>query len=111
MMVNDMRERQRRVGRIANKHGLTFKAISLDSGIPLATVYSYFSGGDAETHILPVTALASLFGVLPDDWLSILFEPEGRCITQPTTDDGEALAAMQAARDALDAQIKRKAPA
>lgn len=89
-----IRETQVRIGRIAEKNGTSLKAISLDSGIPYNTVRSYFSQEhDAAIHIMPVTALVKLIGVIPDEWLSLLFDIGGRVLTVPNAADHDELAA------------------
>lgn len=88
-----IRETQVRIGRIAEKNGVTLKAISLDSGIPYNTVRSYFTQEhDAAVHIMPVTALVKLIGVVPDEWLSLLFDIGGRILTKPDAADHDTLA-------------------
>jgi hypothetical protein len=69
---------QERIFRIAQREGLTLKAISLDSGIPYSTLRSY-AGNNGETAEMPVSALYKLVGVIPDELLSLLL-PEGRSI-------------------------------
>jgi hypothetical protein len=69
---------QERIFRIAQRDGLTLKAISLDSGIPYSTLRSY-AGNNGETAEMPVSALYKLVGVIPDELLSLLL-PEGRAI-------------------------------
>lgn len=80
MILDQMRERQQRVFRIAldpARYGLTLKAIHIDSGIGYDSLRNYASG---ET-IMPITALDSLIGVIPDELLSLLL-PGGRSIVQ-----------------------------
>ena len=104
MIVRQMRDRQLTLARIAAKNGWSLKAISLASKIPYSTVRSYFPGEkDAVPHIMPITALVQLFGVLPDEWLSILIE--GKCLSDANHEAADPLAALTAARDALDAEI------
>lgn len=69
---------QERIFRIAQRNGLTLKAISLDSGIPYSTLRSY-AGHNGEPAEMPISALAKLVGVIPDELLSLLL-PEGRAI-------------------------------
>lgn len=71
---------QERIFRIAQRDGLTLKAISLDSGIPYSTLRSY-AGNNGETAEMPVSALYKLCGVIPDELLSLLL-PDGRCVVQ-----------------------------
>src|SRR5687767_151425 len=53
---------QERIFRIAQRQGLTLKAISLDSGIPYSTLRGY-AGNNGETAEMPVSALCKLAGV------------------------------------------------
>ena len=78
------KETQERVFRIAQRDGLTLKAISLDSGIPYSTLRSY-AGNNGETAEMPVSALFRLVGVIPDELLSLML-PEGRAIVQVPAD-------------------------
>ena len=85
------RDLQRRMFRVAAdplRHGLTLKAIALDSGIPESTLRTYASG----SACMPVAALWKLFGVLPAELLSVPV-PEGWCITQTAAPDHDDLAA------------------
>ena len=77
---NETLATQERIFRIAQRNGLTLKAISLDSGIPYNTIRSY-SGNSGEITEMPVSALRKLVGVVPDELLSLLL-PEGRLIVQ-----------------------------
>jgi hypothetical protein len=54
-----------------------------------------------------------LFGVIPDEWLSILTEPEGRCFASTTDDDGaiQELTDARAKIDAALAKVKARAGA
>jgi hypothetical protein len=85
---------QERIFRIAQRDGLTLKAISLDSGIPYSTLRSY-AGHNGETAEMPVSALYKLVGVIPDELLSLLL-PEGRMIlaVRQDVDHYEAAKAM-----------------
>lgn len=108
-----MQERQIRLGRVMAKNGITLKAISIDSGIPYNTVRSYFPGErDLFPSIMPITALVQLFGVIPDEWLSILTEPEGRVFSRSDeADDGQIKALQEAHKQIGEALAKAKAKA
>ena len=98
-----VRERQVRIGRILAKRGITLKAIHHDSGIPYNTLRSYFSQErNAVVSVIPVWALNLLFGVIDDDLLSILTEPEGRCFHGTTQLEREAEANLIAISDAAE---------
>lgn len=82
MHGDNISERQRttqeRIFRLAQRdHGLTLKAISLDSGIGYTTIQSYANGGS----VMSIASLFALVGVIPDELLSLLL-PEGRVIVQ-----------------------------
>ena len=67
---------QERIFRLAARdHGLTLKAISLDSGIGYTTIQSYANGGS----VMSIASLFALVGVIPDELLSLLL-PDGRVI-------------------------------
>ena len=86
------KDTQERIFRLAQRGGLTLKAISLDSGIPYSTLRSY-AGNNGETAEMPVSALAKLAGVVPDELLSLLL-PDGRAIVQvPENIDHDEIAA------------------
>jgi len=86
-IVTIIRETQRRIGRIAEKRGITLKAIGLDADIPYSTVRSYFGqDANAQPHEMPLSAFYKLVGVLPDDLLSLLL-PEGKSIADAHSDD------------------------
>ena len=92
---------QERIFRIAQREGLTLKAISLDSGIPYSTLRSY-AGNNGETAEMPVSALYKLVGVIPDELLSLLL-PEGRAIVSvPANLDHDEIA--EAVQDYLHAK-------
>ena len=98
-----MHDRQIRLGRIMSKNNVTLKAVSIDSGIPYNTLRSYFPGErELFPAIMPITALVQLFGVLPDEWLSLLTEPEGRCFSKTSDDEGAAAREVEVAKAALD---------
>lgn len=101
-IADRVRSVQVTIGRIAEKNGMTLKAISLGSGIPYNTVRSYFTQErDAAVHLMPVSALLKLIGVLPDEWLSLLFEAEGRCLINSKNEQCPERATLAAAHDAL----------
>lgn len=108
-IARQMHDRQRRLGRIMAKNGVTLKALSIDSGIPYNTLRGYFPSEQAELfpNIMPITALVQLIGTIPDDWLSILTEPEGRCLSK-VNDEDDGVAELERARDALNAAIAKK---
>tara|TARA_B100001057_G_scaffold454218_1_gene499816 strand:- start:612 stop:1019 length:408 start_codon:yes stop_codon:yes gene_type:complete len=71
---------QERIFRIAQRNGLTLKAISLDADIPYNTLRNY-AGHNGATAEMPVSALGKLVGVIPDELLSLLL-PVDRAIVQ-----------------------------
>lgn len=104
-----MHDRQRRLARIMSKNNVTLKAVSIDSGIPYNTLRGYFPKDEQQDlfpNVMPITALVQLFGVLPDEWLSILTEPEGRCFARVDEDDG-TIRELENARKQIDAALSR----
>ena len=98
---------QERIFRIAQREGLTLKAISLDSGIPYSTIRSY-AGNNGETAEMPVSALYKLSGVIPDELLSLLL-PEGRAIVRvPDNIDHDAIAEWVALYNAKSLAAHRR---
>lgn len=77
-IVSRQKTEQERVFRLAKRdHGLTLKAISLDSGLGYTTIQSYASG----EAVMSIASLFKLVGVVPDELLSLLL-PDGRQIVQ-----------------------------
>lgn len=88
-IVSRQKTAQERVFRLAARdHGLTLKAISLDSGLGYTTVQSYAKG----EAVMSIAGLFKLVGVLPDELLSLLL-PDGRSIVEvPEEIDHDELA-------------------
>ncbi len=92
---------QERVFRLAQRdHGLTLKAISLDSGIGYTTIQSYARG----EAMMSIASLYCLIGVVPDELLSLLL-PDGRVIVRAPAEINhdqiaEAVADYAAAKNA-----------
>ena len=80
---------QNRIFRLAQRdHGLTLKAISIDSGIPYNTIRCY-AGNNAEQSVMSIPALIKLIGVIPDDLLSQLLELGDRHLEKDEDEDSE----------------------
>lgn len=96
---------QERVFRLAQRdHGLTLKAISLDSGIGYTTIQSYANGGS----VMSIASLFCLVGVIPNELLSLLL-PEGQAIvTVPANIDHDQIS--EGIRDYLDAKERAHRP-
>lgn len=79
---------QERIFRLAERdHGLTLKAISMDSKIGYTTIQSYARG----QAVMSAASLFRLVGVIPDELLSLLL-PDGRHIVRaPDEIDHDAL--------------------
>lgn len=96
---------QSRIFRLAeHDHGLTLKAISIDSGIKYETLRSY-KGDKGAQAMMPVSALCKLVGVVPDELLSHLLDPVGRHIVQD--DDDSGLDTLGDDADAVAAEVRR----
>lgn len=99
-----VRDAQKRIFRLSERdHGLSLKAIGLDSGIAYNTVRTYASG----ESIMPVTAVLRLTGVIPDELLSHLFEPVGRHIAENGPDGETDLDALGEDADAVATEVRR----
>lgn len=88
-MMSHVLDAQKRIGRLAERdYGLSLKRISLESGIPYPTIRSYFSQAhDVRLAEMPVSALCKLVGVIPDELLSHVLLPVGRCLESVDVDD------------------------
>lgn len=77
-----------------DRRGIALKVVSLDSGIPYATLATYFPADPvADPAQIPGGAIHDLCGVFPVDLLSLLL-PEGFCVVRvPEAIDHDELAA------------------
>ncbi len=97
-----MRDRQMAVRREMDRRGILLKVVSLDSGIPMTTLPSYFPcpDGKREPAVMPLSALFSLIETkaLPLELLSVLL-PSGFLFAKvpEEVDFEEFAAAMQEA--------------
>lgn len=88
-----VRDIQRTIRRQLDMRGISLKAVSFDSGIPYATLLSYFTNAkDAVPHAMPVTALRKLVGHIPPDLLSLLLGDGWQIIATPEDVDHDAIA-------------------
>jgi hypothetical protein len=77
-----IRQRQLAMRRELDRRGIALKAVSFDSGVPYATLLSYFPvEGSRDPAVMPVSALYCLVGALPQDILSLLL-PDGHLIVK-----------------------------
>lgn len=100
-IVDQMLDRQRRVFRIAQdpqRYGLTLKIIAADSKLGYDSIRNYASG---DTQ-MPVGALFSLIGVLPDELLPLLLPNDRMIFRVPEGVDHDKV--EQACRDYLKAK-------
>jgi hypothetical protein len=88
MIVRDgvtiVRERQLAIRREMDRRGIALKQVEFDSGIPYATLLSYFPAeGSREPAVIPASAIYKLAEgkALPNDLLSLLL-PQGLVIVQ-----------------------------
>jgi hypothetical protein len=104
-IVARQKAEQERVFRLAQRdHGLTLKAISLDSKLGYTTVQSYAKG----EAVMSIASLFKLVGVIPDELLSLLL-PEGRVIVQaPAEIDHDEIA--EAVQDYLATKERAHRP-
>ncbi|KPL67434.1 hypothetical protein SZ64_04535 [Erythrobacter sp. SG61-1L] len=104
-----IRERQLAVRREIDRRGISLKATALDSDIPYATLLSYLPApGSRDPAVMPVSALFSLIGILPDDLLSLLLPDTRRIITVPEELDHDEL--CEAMQDYLHHKAKAHHP-
>lgn len=86
-IVNRQKREQARLFRLAQREGMTLKAISMDSGLGYTTIQSYAKG----EAVMSIASLFKLVGVIPDELLSLLL-PEGRhVVAAPDDIDHDAL--------------------
>lgn len=80
-----LRVRQSAVRREMDRRGLSMKVLSLDSGIPLSTLGSYFpqEGGSKTPALITMAAVFQLCGHLPDEILSLLLPDNRRIVMLP----------------------------
>ena len=98
-IIRVVMDTQARIFRLAERdHGLTRKAISLDSGIAYDSICNYAKG---ETQ-MPVSALYALIGVIPNELLSLLLPTGFAIVRAPDGLDHDEL--ETAARDYLAAK-------
>lgn len=74
-----IRDRQLAIRRELDRRGIALKAVAFDTGIPYATLCSYFPGGERHPAEMPCSAIYSLCGNIPDDLLNLLC-PEGYAV-------------------------------
>lgn len=92
--VTIIRHRQQAIRREMDRRGIALKAVSFDSGIPYATLLSYFPAeGSRDPAIMPVSALYSLVGALPTDLLSLVLPTDHLIVEVPADIDHDATAA------------------
>ncbi len=90
-IVERQKKAQQRIFRLANRdHGLTLKAISLDTGIGYSTIQTWANG----SSVMSITSLFQLVGVIPNELLSLLL-PSGHIIVEvPEGIDHDIIAPM-----------------
>lgn len=77
-----VRQRQLAIRREMDRRGIAMKAVHFDSGIPVATLATYFPADPhAEPAQIPGGAIFALCGVLPADLMSLLL-PDGFAVVQ-----------------------------
>ena len=102
-----VRERQLVVRREMDRRGVSLKAVSLDSGIPYASVVSYFPGErDKVPATIPGSAIFALCGskALPLDLLSLILPDGFQIVRAPEEIDHDEFETM--CRDYLAAKAK-----
>lgn len=82
--VRIVRQRQLAIRREMDRRGIAMKQVEFDSGIPYATLLSYFPAeGSRDPAVMPSSALYCLCekGALPNDLLSLML-PNGQVIVR-----------------------------
>lgn len=88
-----VRERQLAIRRELDRRGISLKVVAYDSGIPYASICSYFPGEkDKEPATLSAGGLYALCGVLPADLLSLLLPDGFQVVRVPEGCDHDKLA-------------------
>jgi hypothetical protein len=104
-IIQIVKSSQERVFRLAKRdHGLTLKAISLDSGIDYDSVCNY-AKGDTQ---MPLSALNALCGIIPNELLSLLLPERHLIVVVPDGIDHDELDA--ACREYLKAKAAAHHP-
>jgi hypothetical protein len=106
-----VRERQLAIRREMDRRGISLKAVSLDSGIPYATVVSYFPGErDRQPAAIggPALYCLALSGALPLDLLSLVMPDGFQIVRLPEEIDHDEFEAL--CRDYADTKAKAHRP-
>ncbi len=94
-----VRERQSVIRREMDRRGISLKAVAFDSGIPYATIISYFPGErDREPATITGGAIFALCEgeALPADLLSVLLPDGFQIVRVPEAIDHDRIAEMAA---------------
>lgn len=94
-----VRERQLAIRREMDRRGISLKAVSLDSGIPYASIVSYFPGEkDRQPAAIPAGAVFTLCATeaLPLDLLSLVLPVGFAIVRAPESLDHDALCQIAA---------------
>jgi hypothetical protein len=106
-----VRDRQLVVRREMDRRGISLKAVSMDSGIPYATIVSYFPGErDRQPAIIPASAIFALCDskALPLDLLSLILPDGFQIVRAPEEIDHDQIEEL--ARDYLACKGKAHHP-
>jgi hypothetical protein len=97
---------QERMFRLAERdYGLSRRAISLETGIPVPTLKSW-----AHDTVLPLSGLRKLVRVIPDDLTSLLFTGTDKCIAPIVGDDGALDALAGSASELVVEHLRARHP-
>jgi len=108
-IVSIIRARQCAMRREIDRRGIAMKVIAMDSGIPYATLLTYFPADKDKSPVqIPGSVIYALTGVLPADILSLLL-PVGHVIVRaPEAIDHDEVA--EAVQDYLLAKERAHHP-
>lgn len=92
-IVDTFRRRQCDIRRELDRRQIAMKAVSFDSGIPYATLLTYFPADEHKTPAqLPGSAVFALAGAIPDDLLSLLMPTGFLIVRAPEEVDHDEMA-------------------
>jgi hypothetical protein len=100
-----IREQQRMFRLAERDHGLTPKALHIETGIPLTTLKHWRTD-----TIIPLHSLRKLVRVIPDELTSLLFTGTGKHIGTDPEEDGDMDGMAESASDLLHAHVRARSP-
>lgn len=102
-----IRDRQLAVRRELDRRGIALKVVSFDSGIPYATLLSYFPE-DKQPAQIPGGAIYALYGAIPDDLMGLLVPAGWAVVRVPEGIDYDEVSSL--CRQFIDTKDKAHHP-